>query len=65
MGGMYDEPDGVIRPRGWPWREPVRVTGGLLRYRIWTNADVHDDNPWFLFSRDGRLIFAAWAARRL
>jgi len=27
------------------------VTGGLFRYRVWTNADVHDDNPWFLFSR--------------
>jgi hypothetical protein len=50
--------------RGWPWREPVRVTGGLFRYQVWTNADVRDDNPWFLFSRTGRLIRAAWAARR-
>jgi len=50
--------------RGWPWREPVRVTGGLFRYRIWTNATVYDDNPWFLFSRDVHLVSAAWAARR-
>jgi hypothetical protein len=49
---------------GWPWREPVRVTGGLFRYEVWTNADFRDDNPWFLFSRNGRLIRAAWAARR-
>jgi len=51
--------------RGWPWREPVRVTGGLFRYRVWTNADVQDDNPWFLFSRGGHLVRAGWAARRL
>lgn len=50
--------------RGWPWREPVRVTGGLFRYRVRTNADVLDDNPWFLFSCDGRLAHAAWAGRR-
>lgn len=35
--------------RGWPWREPVRVTGGLFRYRVWANAAVLDDNPWFQF----------------
>jgi hypothetical protein len=51
--------------RGWPWREPVTVTGGLLRYRVWTNADVRDDNPWFSFSRTGRLMRAGWAARQL
>ncbi|MBO0819341.1 MAG: hypothetical protein J2P26_00670 [Nocardiopsaceae bacterium] len=51
--------------RGWPSREPVRVTGGLFRYRVWTNADVRDDNPWFRFSRGGRLTHAAWASRRL
>lgn len=51
--------------RGWPWREQVRVTGGLFRYQVWTNADVRDDNPRFLFTRNGRLISAAWAARRL
>jgi hypothetical protein len=39
--------------RSRPWREPVRVTGGLFRYRVWTNADVRDDNSWFLFSRQG------------
>jgi len=38
------------------------VTGGLFRYRVWTSAGVRDDNPWFLFSRQGRLTHAAWAA---
>jgi len=37
------------------------VTGGLFRYRVWTNAGVRDDNPWFLFSRQRRLTHAAWA----
>lgn len=49
--------------RGWPWQEPVRVLGGLWRYRVWTNSGVRDDNPWFLYSRNGRLIQAAWAKR--
>ncbi len=38
------------------------MTGGLFRYRVWTYAGVRDDNPWFLFSRQGRLTHAAWAA---
>ena len=50
--------------RGWPWREPAKVTGGLFRFRVWTNANMIDDNPWFVFSRDGRLVRAAWAGRR-
>ncbi len=50
--------------RGWPWREPVRVTRGLLRFRVWTNAEVIADNPWFVFSPGVRLISAGWAARR-
>jgi hypothetical protein len=39
--------------RGWPWREPVHVTGWLFRFRVWTNANFLDDNPWFVFTRDG------------
>ena len=42
--------------RGWPWREPAKVTGGLFRVRVWTNANMIGDNPWFVFSRDGRLM---------
>src|SRR5262249_54581270 len=49
--------------RGWPWREPVHVTGWMFRFRGWTNANFRDDNPWFVFSRDGRLVRAGWAAR--
>jgi hypothetical protein len=49
--------------RGWPWREPVRVTGLLFRFQVWTNADARDDNPWFVVSRDGRIKRAGWAAR--
>jgi hypothetical protein len=52
------------RGRGWPWREPAIVSGGLFRFRVWTNANMRDDNPWFVFSRDGRLVQAGWAARR-
>jgi hypothetical protein len=50
--------------RGWPWREPALVTGGLFRFRVWTNANMTDDNPWFVFSRDVRLAQAGWARRR-
>jgi len=49
--------------RGWPWREPTKVTGGLFRLKVWTNANIIDDNPWFLFSPDGRLVQAGWARR--
>jgi hypothetical protein len=49
--------------RGWPWREPAKVTGGLFRFRVWTNANMIDNNPWFLFSRNGRLVRAGWARR--
>jgi hypothetical protein len=52
------------KARGWPWREPAKVTGGLFRFRVWTNANMIDDNPWFVFSRGGRLVRAAWAGRR-
>src|SRR5215472_2813938 len=40
--------------RGWPWRELARVTGGLFSCGVWTNANMIDDNPWFVFSCDGR-----------
>jgi hypothetical protein len=30
--------------RGWPWREPAKVTGGLFRFRVWTNANLIDGN---------------------
>jgi hypothetical protein len=40
------------------------VTGKLFRFRVWTNANMLDDNPWFVFSHDGRLVRAGWAARR-
>jgi NAD(P)-dependent dehydrogenase (short-subunit alcohol dehydrogenase family) len=45
--------------RGWPWREPAKVTGGLFRFRAWKNANLIDGDPRFVFSRDG-----AWAGRR-
>lgn len=25
-----------------------------MHVRVWTNANMVDDNPWFLFRRDGR-----------
>jgi hypothetical protein len=50
--------------RGWPWREPVHVTGWPFRFTVWTNVSMIDDNPWFVFSRDGRLVQAGWAAAR-
>lgn len=50
--------------RGWPWRELVRVTRGLLHNRVWTNANMRDGNPWFVYSRDGRLTSAGYARRR-
>jgi len=53
------------KARGWPWREPAKVTGGLFHVRVWTNANMVDDNPWFVFRRDGRLVRAAWARRGL
>jgi hypothetical protein len=40
------------------------VTGGLFRFRVWTNANMTDDNPWFVFSRDVGLVQAGWARRR-
>jgi hypothetical protein len=49
--------------RDWPWRQPVRVIGWPFGYRVWTNANVIDDNPWFLISRDGPVKDAAWARR--
>jgi hypothetical protein len=49
--------------RGWPWREPVLVTRELFHYRVWTNADVRDDNPWLVYSRNLRLKSAGWAGR--
>ncbi len=39
------------------------MTGGLFRFRVWTNAAVLDDNPWFLISRDGRVKHAACMGR--
>jgi hypothetical protein len=50
--------------RGWPWREPAKVTGGLFRFKVWTNANAIDDSPWFVFSRDKRPLRAGWTARK-
>jgi hypothetical protein len=32
--------------------------GRWFRFRVWTNANMRDDNRWFVFSRDGRLVRA-------
>ena len=34
------------------------MTGWLFRFRVRTNANFRDDNPRFVFSRDGRLVRA-------
>jgi hypothetical protein len=52
------------RPEDGPGATRQKVTGGLFRFRVWTNANMIDDNPWFLFSREGRLVRAGGAARR-
>ena len=30
--------------QGWPWRTPIRVTLGLRKYRVVTNADAVGGN---------------------
>ncbi len=44
--------------------EPIQVSRGLFQRRVWTKANVRDDNPWFVFARDGRLKSAGWARRK-
>jgi hypothetical protein len=61
----HEEVINAARPHcevnGWPWREPVRVTRTVRGFRVWTNADICDDNPWFVVSRGGRVTDAGWA----
>jgi hypothetical protein len=49
--------------RGWPWQEPVRVSRRLRGYRVWTNSNVRDNNPWYYLDRNGRVTRAGYARR--
>jgi len=40
------------------------VTRLVVPVQVSTKANFRDDNPWFVFSRDGRLVRAGRAARR-
>jgi hypothetical protein len=41
------------KARGWPWREPVRVTDRLFRFSV--DSENTRDDPRFVFSRDRAL----------
>jgi hypothetical protein len=50
--------------RGWPWREPVRITEGLREYSIWTNAGVRGGNVWMGIDIHTGEVLRASRARR-
>jgi hypothetical protein len=50
--------------QGWPWTEPVSVTGRLLRYRVMTNTAKRGDNVnVHIRIRDGTVRRAGFAPR--
>jgi hypothetical protein len=52
------------RLRGWPWREPVRVSGGWWGYHVMTNADMRGGNVNIhIRRRDGKITRAGFAQR--
>jgi hypothetical protein len=50
--------------QGWPWNTPVRISEGLTRYYVMTNANYRGGNVnvWINVST-GRVVAAAHAER--
>ena len=57
--------------RGWPWREPIRVTRscgfvflGRVRYEVRTNVEMRGSNARIVVdAEDGSIIEAHWLPR--